>query len=195
MNLKLTATASAAALLLALGACGQSTTATTDASTPVTPEITQPAPIITASSPDFVTKVAISDMYETQASQIAVRRANNAQVRDFANTMARDHAATTARVQAIVAGRTDLPLPTTLDQQHQDMLTELTNASAADFDQKYIDQQTHAHEDASQLLMSYAQGGDNAELRAFANETAPKVQQHLTMVRALDQTGADEPPA
>lgn len=193
MTIKIFALASVSALGLALAACGPSTTTSTSsestsASTePVAPTV---APITAA---EFVTKVAISDMFEIQASQLAARRATNPQIRSFAQTMVRDHTATSTQLRGIVTGHADLPIPAALDQQHQDMLAELTNASAAEFDQKYVDQQTHAHDDAEHLLTDYSQNGDNPDLRSFATETAPKVQHHLDMVRALDQSGADEP--
>lgn len=186
---------SALVLAAALAGCGQTATTATDTSPPApAAETTTPAPVAApVSAADFVTKVAISDMYEIQASQLAARRAGNAQIRSFAQTMVHDHTATSAQLRGIVRGHADLALPSALDSQHQDMLSELTNASAAEFDQKYVDQQTHAHDDAEQLLTAYAQNGDNADLRAFASETAPKVQHHLDMVRALDHSGADEP--
>ncbi|MFZ2029667.1 MAG: DUF4142 domain-containing protein [Vitreimonas sp.] len=193
MNIKLLAVAGVGAL--ALAACGQSTTPATTTDTPSTVSDTSAPPPAAApvTAADFVTKVAMSDMYEIQASQLANRRAGNAQIRTFAQTMVHDHTATSTQLRGIVRGHADLPLPTALDQAHQDMLRDLTNASAAEFDQKYIDQQTHAHEDAEHLLTDYAQGGDNPDLRSFATETAPKVQHHLDMVRALDHSGADEP--
>lgn len=193
MKTKILTAASAAVLVLALAACGQTaTTQATDTSmaTDTMPAAPAPASVTAA---DFVTKVAMSDMYEIQASQLAARRGGNAGIRTFAQTMIHDHTATTNQLKGIVNGHADLPLPTALDADHQDMLTQLTNASAADFDQKYVDQQTHAHEDAESLLTGYAQNGDNPDLRAFAGETAPKVQHHLDMVRALDHSGADEP--
>ena len=191
------AQAAAAALLLAVAACGQSatTTSTTEASTTQTSAPPAPPVLPPVTPADFVQKVAISDMFEIQASQLAVRRAQNASIRAFATQMVHDHTATTAQLRTIVHGHADLPLPTALDQAHTDMLTELRNANAAEFDQKYVDQQTHAHEDAEHLLSDYSHNGENDALKGFAAETEPKVQHHLDMVRALDHSGADEPAA
>ena len=196
MKISILGAASAAVLTLALSACGQSTTSETSTQSSATTAQSEPAPApmpARISAADFVTKVAMSDMYEVQASRLAVRRAGNAQIRSFAQTMIHDHTATTTQLRGLVRGHDDLPLPTALDQQHQDMINELTNANAAEFDQKYVDQQTHAHQDAESLLTGYARDGDNADLKNFASETAPKVQHHLDMVRTLDHSGADEP--
>ena len=188
----------AASLILLTAACGQTaTTSSVDTSTTTTevstPSLPQLAP--TPAAPDFVNKVAISDMFEIQASRLAQRRAGNAQIRTFAQSMIHDHTASTAALRTAIHGQSGLTLPTALDDDHQHMLDDLTNASAADFDQKYVDQQTHAHSDALNLLQDYGQRGDTDALKTFANATAPIVQHHLDMIRALDRSGADEPSA
>ncbi len=187
------------ALSFALAACGQtattSDTATTDTTTATstTSPMSQILPPLAA--PDFVTKVAISDMFEIQASRLAVRRGGNAQIKAFANQMIHDHTASSAALRTAIHGQTGLTIPTALDDDHKHMLDDLTNASAADFDQKYIDQQTHAHQDALDLLNNYSQHGDNDALKTFAGAVVPTVQHHLDMVKQLDHSGADEPSA
>jgi putative membrane protein len=146
-------------------------------------------------APDFVNKVAISDMYEIQASRMAERRAGNAHIKAFATQMVRDHTASSAALRAAIHGQSGLSLPAALDSDHQNMLKELTDASAADFDQKYVDQQTHAHQDALDLLENYAQHGDNDALKTFANSVTATVQHHLDMIKSIDRSGADEPSA
>src|SRR5262249_8281674 len=112
-----------------------------------------------------------------------------------ARQMVHDHAASSAALRMAIRGQTGLTLPTALDSDHQNLLADLTHASAADFDQKYVDQQTHAHQEALDLLHNYAEHGDNDGLKTFAGDTYPIVQHHLDMVKTLDHSGADEPNA
>jgi putative membrane protein len=58
------------------------------------------------------------------------------------------------------------------------MIDNLTGASAKGFDDRYLDQQTMAHHEALLAFNGYAKGGDNADLKAFAAETAPKLEHH-----------------
>ncbi len=190
----------AIALSFALAACGQtattaSDTATTDTTTATSTTSPMSQILPPPAAPDFVTKVAISDMFEIQASRLAVRRGGNAQIKAFANQMIHDHTASSAALRTAIHGQTGLTIPTALDDDHKHMLDDLTNASAADFDQKYIDQQTHAHQDALDLLNNYSQHGDNDALKTFAGAVVPTVQHHLDMVKQLDHSGADEPSA
>jgi putative membrane protein len=190
------------ALSLALAACGQNTSTTDAANTSAldtTTSVSNANPVSQVlpppAAPDFVTKVAMSDMFEIQASRLAARRGGNAQIKAFANQMIHDHTASSAALRTAIHGDANLPLPTALDDAHKHMLDDLTNASAADFDQKYIDQQTHAHQDALDLLTNYGQHGDNDALKTFASTVQPTVQHHLDMVKDLDHSGADEPSA
>ena len=186
---------SCAGFALMLAACGPSATSTPTTEAQAPAPVTPSAPaIIPVSTPDFVTKAAMTDMFEIQAGQLASTRAQNADIKAFARTMVHDHRATTAQLTTIVHGVDGVTLPTALDDEHTSLLNDLRNASAADFDQKYVDQQTHAHANALDLMQNYSQHGDNSALQAFATETAPKVQHHLDMVRGLDRSGADEPP-
>ncbi|MBU3078358.1 DUF4142 domain-containing protein [Sphingomonas quercus] len=152
------------------------------------------APSVTANvtTPEFVTKAAISDMYEIQAAKVALDRSKSAEVKSFAQMMVTDHTATSAKVKSIVTKDKLDPPPAALDEAHAKMLADLKAAKAEDFDTTYLDQQTTAHGEALSLLQSYASGGDNADLKAFATETAPKVQMHLDKARSLDRSGADD---
>lgn len=135
----------------------------------------------------YVTGAAISDMYEREASKIALDKSKSAAVKKFAQQMITDHTATTAQVKKIIASdKLAVTPPTELDSRRQGFIDNLKAASAADFDKVYLDQQTAAHEEALTLHKGYADDGENADLKAFAARTAPKVQMHLDMVKKLD---------
>ena len=51
------------------------------------PAATIPTPANEAKAPDFVTKAAMSDMYEVAAATIAQKRSTNAEVKKFAAEM------------------------------------------------------------------------------------------------------------
>jgi putative membrane protein len=144
------------------------------------------APMVTQ-APAFVTNAAASDMYEIQSSQLALQKTQNAGVRTFAQQMIDQHTQTSMKLKTI-AQSANIPVPTTLDARRQSMLSNLQAASATDFDDRYIDQQTAAHQEALTLMQSYASRGDHEGLRAFAAETAPAIEQHLMHVRQLDQS-------
>lgn len=195
--------AALATVLIAAAACSPNATddATTATDTPTT-TAEAPAPMTPpgaatsgaeATLAGFVPRMAMSDMFEIESGRIAAQRAQNAEVKSFANMMVKDHTATSTQLKTILAAQPGAPaIPAALDQAHQDRLSRLRDASAEDFDETYLDQQIEAHETALNLLQSYAQSGDNPQVRTFASETAPKVSRHLEMARTLDSSGADE---
>jgi putative membrane protein len=141
----------------------------------------------------FVDNAAQSDLYETEASKLALERARSAEVKSFARHMIAAHAKTTAELTALVqAGKAgDAKLPDALDQRRQGLIDNLKSASADDFDARFVDQQVAAHIEAHTLMGGYGKAGSNADLKAFAAKTAPDVAGHLKMAKALHHSNGD----
>ena len=135
----------------------------------------------------FVKKAAISDMYEIAAAKLAKTKSGNADVKSFADQMETAHTQTTDQLKSIVGSKPDLKLPTDMDAQHKAMMSRLRQASGADFDKAYIAQQVNAHNAAVMLFTSESQNGQDADLKKFAGDTLPTLQQHLTMAENLQK--------
>ncbi|WFR98794.1 DUF4142 domain-containing protein [Rhizobium tumorigenes] len=54
-----------------------------------------------------------------------------------------------------------------------------------EFEPLYIDMQTSAHMEAVTLFATYAKGGDDAAVKAFAKKTLPKLEMHKMHVLGL----------
>jgi putative membrane protein len=134
----------------------------------------------------FVAAAVPSNLFEIRSSELALQHATTAPVQQFAQQMIADHTAAGERLQAVLAqsGSTAAP-PMSLDPPHQAMMTQLENASAETFDTTYVNLQLQAHEQAVLLFSSYASSGDDPALRAFAAETLPVLQHHLSEILAL----------
>ncbi len=142
---------------------------------------------VAPSTQDFVTEAATSDMLEIQAGKIAEQR-GNAEEKKFAGQMIADHTKTSADIKAMVAsGKLKAELPKELPSSAQSKLDDLKNAKPADFSGVYDPMQVSAHEDAVSLFERYGKGGENAELKAWANKTLPTLKHHLDMANQLDK--------
>ena len=64
----------------------------------------QPAATGAPSAQDFVNKVAISDMFEIQSSQMALSKQADADTKPFAEKMIQDHQKTSTELKALVEG-------------------------------------------------------------------------------------------
>jgi putative membrane protein len=137
-------------------------------------------------TPDFVQKVAMSDMYEVQAGKIASEKGQSDAVKQFAQQMVDAHTKTTEELTGIVKTKNiKADLPAKLDAKHQKLIDDLNNASAQDFDKTYASQQVDAHQEAVNLFKKYASQGDDADVKQFAEKTLPTIEQHLEEAKKL----------
>ena len=135
---------------------------------------------------DFVNKVAISDMFEIQSSQLALTKQPDADTKPFAEKMISDHQKTSSELKALVsAGKVKATLPTALDSEHQRTLDELKLKNGRDFDSGYDAIQLKAHQEAVSLFDAYSKNADNPDLKSWAARTLPHLREHLSMAEKL----------
>ena len=140
------------------------------------------------STPDFVQKAAISDMYEIEAGKIAAQKGQSDAVKQFGQQMTEAHTQTSTELKSIVeAEKINVKLPGQLDAKHQKMIDDLNAAKAEDFDKTYIDQQKGAHAKVVDLFEDYAEDGDNGAVKQFAAKTLPAIKGHLEMAEKMDK--------
>lgn len=131
------------------------------------------------SAQDFVQRVALSDMYEIEAANLALKKAGSGPTREFANMMITDHTKSTQALKdAVTASGRSMAMPASLDPTHRSQIEVLNGLDGEEFQREYMNQQMAAHRQALDLLKGYAAGGDAAELRQFAQSTIPTVQKH-----------------
>ncbi len=135
------------------------------------------------STQNFVTEVAISDMFEIQSSKLAAQKGNE-NVRAFAQQMVTDHTKTSNELKGMV-GKAKAKLPSALDAEHQKKLDQLQSLAGDQFSQTYASMQVQAHEVAVKLFEAFSNSGDNAELKAWAAKTLPALKEHLQHAKAL----------
>lgn len=182
--------AAVSALALAAAACSPK-----DPATEAQPITESGAPAEPAAVEDgvktYVEKAALGDMFEVEASKIALERSKVEPVKAFAKMMVDGHTATSAELKPLAEAAHVAP-PTALDDDHLKKLEDLRTAKDQDFDDVYIDQLTAAHHAALDLHKDYANNGKDAALQAFAAKVAPTVDAHLQQVKALDRSPADD---
>lgn len=137
-----------------------------------------------AQTPDakaFVMKAGASDLFELEASKLALNSSDTG-VKTFARQMIRDHTASTRKVKAAAIKAHLKVAPPKLAPPQADMLSKLRAASGASRDHLYMTQQRQAHQQALVLMEDYAAHGSAAPLKTAAAEIAPVVKHHLAML-------------
>jgi putative membrane protein len=138
----------------------------------------------TNSTDAFVTNLAIGNMYEIQAGQIAAAKAKDPAVKAFGKMMVTEHTAMGKEAEPAMTA-SGKPIPPALDERRKGLIDNLNAAKPEEFDKAYMSQQEAAHDETLTLLKGYADGGDDAGLKTVASGAIPKVQAHLDKAKEI----------
>lgn len=132
----------------------------------------------------FFHKCAQAGHAEIQAGNVAQSKATNPVLKEFAETMVKDHIAANDRLGRI-ANSKSVPLPTGPSADQSAINEKMAKKSGDSFDEDYIRGQIKSHEDTVELLQKEIADGKDADAKAFATETLPKVKAHLEWIRRI----------
>lgn len=133
---------------------------------------------------DFVETASAKGHAEIETARMALED-GSPELHAYANRMIEDHSAANAELRQI-AQRADLDVaddPTLMDRAKA-MILDLRDDS---FDEAYVNNQVNAHEESIELFQRAVQS-DNPEIRAFAQQKLPTLQEHLRMAKELKAT-------
>jgi putative membrane protein len=132
----------------------------------------------------FFEKAAQAGMSEVEAGKMAQAKATSPAVKEFAAMMVKDHSAANAKLKAIATAKgVELPAGPSMMQKAKEKKTDMHSGES--FDKDYIQGQIKAHEDTVELLQKEIDEGKDAEAKAFATETLPKVKMHLEKINKI----------
>jgi putative membrane protein len=139
----------------------------------------------------FFHKATQAGHAEIQAGKVAQKRATNPVLKEFAATMVKDHTAANDRLGTI-ANSKGVPLPTAPSPEQKALNEEIEKKPRESFDKDYIQSQIEAHEDTVALLQKEIAEGKDAEAKAFASETLPRVKAHLEWINRIAAAGGHD---
>ncbi|CAM3939564.1 DUF4142 domain-containing protein [Bordetella tumulicola] len=140
----------------------------------------------------FLESAAQSGHLEVQGSKLALEKSGNAEVKDFAQKMVDDHGKAGQKL-ADLAKQKGFEAPTEPSLMQQAKLKTL-GLREEGFDKAYADGiGVSAHEDAVKLFQEASTDAKDADVKQFASETLPTLQQHLQMAQTLQQSVSKTP--
>jgi putative membrane protein len=141
---------------------------------------------------DFLREAWLANLYQVEATALALNRSRSADMRALAEMLARDHAASQAQLR-LEAERmmADIQPPQGLDARRQTMIEHLRDAAVDRFDATFLDQQKAAHKEALTLFDGFANDPSNPSLLiAYAQAQLPILRQHQAQLHAAASTSA-----
>jgi len=137
---------------------------------------------------DFFETAASANMLEIEASKLAQTKSSNADVQAFAKTMIKDHTAAGEKLAKLATSK-KIVLPTELLKRHQMMLDGLKEETkGAEFDSEYRMKMVASHKEAVSLFDHASKKSPDPDIRAFAAEMLPKLQEHGGHAKKLEDS-------
>jgi putative membrane protein len=147
-------------------------------------ETSGPAASLSATDRTFLAQAAYGSLSEVALGELAAERAGSPAVRAFGQKMVQEHTRMNQRLIAIAAEKGVTP-PSEPDPGRQAVGAQLGQLEGAAFDRQYLQQQLADHETTLTLFQGEASSGQDPALRAFAENYAPVIRHHITMLRQL----------
>jgi putative membrane protein len=135
---------------------------------------------------EFVHKAAIGGLAEVKLAKMALDKGQSTEVKQFARRMLADHSKANTELKQI-ADRKHVDVPTALDNEHQAVADKLAKLNGADFDKEYMKAMVDDHNTDVKEFRSFAQGGNDADLKQFAMKTLPVLEHHDDMAKSGDK--------
>ena len=135
----------------------------------------------------FVKDSALGGMTEVELGKLAAQKGSSDAVKQFGQRMVDDHSKANSQLKEI-ASKSSIEVPAELDSKHQSRVDKLAKLSGPDFDKAYMKDQVKDHEHDVSDFKSEAQYGSDPNIKQFAMNTLPVLQEHLTAAKDLNKS-------
>ena len=135
----------------------------------------------------FAKAAAQGGMAEIQLGKLASERGSNEVVKAFGERMVVQHGAAGDQLKA-AAQKDNLTLPANVAPKYQQTVSRLSKLSGSAFDRAYAQDMVEDHEKDLADFQREANNGKNEDMKAFALQTIPMIQEHLNQAREMLQT-------
>ena len=133
----------------------------------------------------FVQKAAADGMAEVELGEMAADRAASEDVQAFGDQMVEDHSKANDQLEQIAEAK-GIDLPDEMSVEAKEMQESLDALSEGEFDRAYMQHMVEDHEKAVELFQTQAESGQDPELKQFAEQTLPVLQQHLERAQQIN---------
>ena len=133
---------------------------------------------------EFINDASAQGIAEIEASRLAHQKSESKEVKDYTIVVINDR--TTANQHlAKIAKQLDLPVAPREEVVDKAKALMPQVMEGTNFDEAYAASQVQTTQEAIEQLEQTAQTTDVPQIKAFAEETLPKLQNHLQMAKAL----------
>ncbi|MEH1882850.1 MULTISPECIES: DUF4142 domain-containing protein [unclassified Nostoc] len=161
----------------------------TESPSPTASPTTSGQNTLSSSDRKFITEAAVGGLAEVQLGQLASQRGTSNTVKQYGQRMVQDHTQVNNQLKQL-ATQKGVTLPTTIDSKNQQVKQRLSKLSGTNFDRQYLNQMLQDHQKDVAAFQSQAQQGQDPDVKAFAAQALPTLQEHLQQVSSIVNPGA-----
>jgi putative membrane protein len=136
------------------------------------------------SDADFAKEAAQGGMAEVKMGQLALQKGTSDSVNNFGKRMVDDHTQAGDHLKA-AATQSNIDLPGGINAKDQAEYDKLSGLSGAAFDQEYARYMVRDHVNDVAAFRQESTGGKNDNIKQFAAQTLPTLQDHLKAARMM----------
>ncbi|WP_345953922.1 DUF4142 domain-containing protein [Mucilaginibacter sp. PAMB04168] len=129
---------------------------------------------------NFVKNAAMGNTMEVKAGQLAAKKGKSASVKAYGLRMIKDHTLANAELKKIALKK---GYSTAVPAMPADPM--LANTTGTEFDKNYITMMVADHKKTIALFERASTNAKDADVKAFAVKTLPKLKQHLASVQSI----------
>ena len=135
----------------------------------------------------FVTQTSLGTPFQVDSGRLAQEKGDTYTIRSYAELMVGSHIAVNDSLEAIVKRKAQVPPPTLLRAAYATMISTLKDEMGQRFDAEYVRGQVNYQKANAALYQYEIDSGSDPDLRAFAQQTLPKIQDHLERALKLER--------
>lgn len=139
----------------------------------------------------FLEKAARGGLEEVEIGQMAEQKGTDQTVKDFGKRMVTDHNKLNDQLKQI-AGQKGATVPASMSHHENSTMSHLENLSGAKFDQTYAKDMVKDHKKDIKEFQNAAKNLQDPDLRNFAQQAVPILQEHLTLAQNMETTVKSE---
>jgi len=144
---------------------------------------------LTAADRDLIVRVRLAGLWELPAGQQAVERAPSQAIKEAGDHLIVGHTDLDKRVR-IVAAQLGVELPNQPNEQQQGWLQEMTAATGAEYEYKFVNLLRASHGKIFATIAEVRAGTQNDVIRRHATQANQTVLDHMNV---LEDTGLVDP--
>jgi putative membrane protein len=139
----------------------------------------------------FVTQTSLGTPFQVDSGRLAETRGTTQAIQSYAQLMVSSHITVNNALTAILKNKAPTPPPTLLKAAYSTMVSTLHSESGQTFDADYVGGQVN-YQRANAALYEYEiANGTDPDLKTFAQQTLPKIPDHLARALKLQGAGSE----